>query len=81
MTVTQVVSVQGNIPEMQTVAASASAELLQSNGGVHVAMSIFAAMAMAKKLKHEDLKPMRLAWKLQLQIDFHASSLGRSAPY
>lgn len=44
-------------------------------------MSIFAAMAMAKKLIHEDLKPMRLAGKPQLQIDFHVSSLGRSAPY
>lgn len=72
---------QDNVPEMQTAAAFASAELLQSNEGVHVELSIFAAMVMAKKLIHEDLKPMRLVGKPQLQIDFHVSSLGRSAPY
>lgn len=65
--------VQDNVPEMQIAAASASVELLQSTEGVHVAMNIFAAMATAKKLKHEDLKPMRLTGKPQLRIDFHVS--------
>lgn len=71
---------QDNVPEMQIVVASASAELLQSDEGVHVKTSIFVAMAMVMKLRHEDLKPMHLAAKSQLQIDFRVSSLRRSAP-
>lgn len=77
----KVVSIQYNVPEKQTAVASSSAKLQGSNEGVHVGLSIFVAMAMAKKLIREDLKPRHSAGKLQPQSDFHVFSLGRSAPY
>lgn len=51
------VSCVTNIPERQIGVASALAEPPESNEGAHGEKSIFAAMAMARQPKHEDLMP------------------------
>lgn len=49
----------GNIvPEKQIPVVSSSAELQVLNEGAHAGKNIFAAMAMARRPEHEDLRPM-----------------------
>lgn len=68
------------VPEKLIVVASSSVKLLLSAEGAHEATSTFAARAMARRLIHEDLKPMNSGGILGPQKGYRLFSLGKSAP-